>query len=522
MDKIFSQGLSKSQSKNEKQAQNNAKQYLHQTALDHGRIPPQATDIEEAVLGALMLEKNALTQVIDILKAKAFYKESHQWIYTAISNLFAKSEPVDLLTVTNELKSEGKLEAAGGAYYLSQLTNKVASAANVEFHAKIIIEKYILRSLITISSETIHDAYDDTSDVFDLLDKAEAKMFSISEENFRRSHDTMESLVKQSMDEIEQAKNHDGKLRGVPSGFTEVDRMTNGWQKSDLVVLAARPGMGKTAYTLSMARNIAVDHNIPVAIFSLEMSSVQLVTRLISSESKISADTLKKGTLKDYEWEQLNAKINNLISAPIYIDDTPSLSVFELRAKCRRLKEQHDIQIILIDYIQLMTAGMDNKSGNREQEISLISRSLKALAKELNVPVIALSQLSRAVETRGGLKKPMLSDLRESGAIEQDADMVIFIYRPEYYQIDNDEKGDTAGKADIIIAKHRNGALGEIRVDFIAKYARFQDPEDFSTMGLPAMDSENNEMSPNSDFDSGQPSTYTVPSKMNNDDETPF
>ncbi len=503
----------------QKRLKNQSAQFLHQTALDHGRIPPQATDIEEAVLGALMLEKQALTQIIDVLKPQAFYKESHQLIYAAIKSLFAKSEPVDILTVTNELKTNGTLESVGGAYYLSQLTTRVASAANIEFHAKIIIEKYILREMITVSSETIRDAYDDTSDVFELLDKTEAKLFSISEENFRREYESMESLVRMSMDEIEQAKDHEGKLRGVPSGFTELDRMTSGWQKSDLVVLAARPAMGKTAFTLSMARNIAVDHHKPVAFFSLEMASVQLVTRLISSESKIKADTLKKGNLKDYEWEQLNAKVTNLVEAPIYIDDTPSLSVFELRAKCRRLKEQHNIEIIFIDYIQLMTSGVDSKGGNREQEISMISRSLKALAKELNVPVIVLSQLNRSVETRGGLKKPLLSDLRESGAIEQDADMVVFIYRPEYYQIEADEKGPTQGKADIIIAKHRNGSTGEIRLDFIGQYARFQDPEDFTGMSLP--DDGSGGMAPNTGFDQ-PPSTITIPSKMNKDDDVPF
>lgn len=489
---------------------------LLQTAFsEHGRIPPQAVDLEEAVLGALMLEQNALTAVIDILKPEVFYKESHQEIYAAIHSLFAKSEPVDILTVTNELKTRGKLELIGGAYYITQLTNRVASTANIEYHARIISQKYIQRELITISSDIIKDAFEDTTDVFDLLDRAEQNLFAVSENNFRREYDTMQSLVREAIKDIEASREHEGNLRGIPSGFTDLDRITAGWQKSDLVILAARPGMGKTAFVLSMARNIAVDFNIPLAIFSLEMSSIQLVTRLISSETQLPADKLKKGNLESYEWEQLNAKIGKLVDAPLYIDDTPALSIFELRAKCRRLKAQHNIQFIIIDYIQLMSAGGDNK-GNREQEISTISRSLKALAKELNVPVITLSQLNRSVETRGGSKRPILSDLRESGAIEQDADMVLFIYRPEYYKIDQDEQGNpTRGLAELIIAKHRNGALADVKMRFIDKYAKFTDYEgaDFAIPGdIP------------SEYDYPSDNSYTFQSRMNDmsDDDQPF
>ncbi len=444
---------------------------------EHGRVPPQAVDLEEAVLGALMLEQNALTAVIDILRPEVFYKESHKIIYTAIQHLFSKSEAIDILTVTNELKSSGELEVVGGAYFITQLTGRVASTANIEYHARIIAQKYIQRELIRISSEIIKDAFEDTTDVFELLDKAEKNLFSVSENNFRRDYDNMQSLVREAIKDIQAARDHEGNLRGVPSGFTELDRVTAGWQKSDLIILAARPGMGKTAFVLSMARNIAVDFNIPVAFFSLEMSSIQLVTRLISSETMLSADKLKKGNLENYEWEQLNAKIGKLVDAPLFIDDTPALSIFELRAKCRRLKAQHNIQMVVVDYIQLMSTGVDNK-GNREQEISSISRSLKALAKELNVPVITLSQLNRSVETRGGSKRPILSDLRESGAIEQDADLVCFIYRPEYYKLDTDDEGNsTKGLAEIIIAKHRNGALAEVKLQFIDRFAKFIDYE---------------------------------------------
>ncbi|OQX78189.1 MAG: replicative DNA helicase [Bacteroidetes bacterium 4484_249] len=500
------------QGKVKKRIQRNA---LSQVFSEHGRVPPQAVDLEEAVLGALMLEQNALTAVIDILNPEVFYKEAHQAIYSAIHRLFAKSEPIDILTVTNELKSNGELELIGGAYYITQLTSRVASTANIEYHARIISQKFIQRELIRISSEIIKDAFEDTTDVFDLLDKAEQSLFAVSENNFRRDYFNMQSLVTDAIKDIEAARDHEGNMRGVPSGFTDLDRITAGWQKSDLVILAARPGMGKTAFVLSMARNIAVDFNTPVAFFSLEMSSIQLVTRLISSETQLSANKLKKGSLENYEWEQLNAKIGKLVDAPLYIDDTPALSIFELRAKCRRLKAQHDIQMVIIDYIQLMSIGGDTK-GNREQEISTISRSLKALAKELNVPIITLSQLNRSVETRGGSKRPILSDLRESGAIEQDADLVCFIYRPEYYKIDHDEEGNpTKGMAELIIAKHRNGALAEVKMQFIDKFAKFSDYEtgNFEMPGdIP------------SEYDYPQENSYTVQSRLNDmpSDEQPF
>lgn len=442
-----------------------------------GKMPPQAVELEEAVLGALMLEKDALNNVIDLLQPKSFYKEAHERIYTAIKSLFLKSEPVDILTVTNELKKTGELELVGGAYYISQLTNRVASSANAEFHARIISQKYIQRELIRVSTETIRDAYEDSSDVFDLLDAAEKNLFSIVDGNIRKEYDKMSSLIRLAINQIETAKDHKTGITGVPSGFTDLDRVTSGWQNSELIIIAARPGMGKTAFVLTVARNAAVDFKRPIAVFSLEMSSLQLVNRLLSSESELDGEKLRKGQIRDDEFEQLNAKIGNLAEAPLFIDDTPALSIFELRAKARRLKEQHNIQMIIIDYLQLMTSGSESKGGNREQEISFISRSLKSLAKELNIPVIALSQLSRAVETRGGTSRhPQLSDLRESGAIEQDADMVMFIYRAEYYQLTEDEQGNsTAGQAEIIIAKNRSGALTNVKLRFIGRLAKFAD-----------------------------------------------
>ncbi len=442
-----------------------------------GKVPPQARDLEEAVLGAMMLEKDAVSLIIDILKPESFYVQAHQHIFKAINNLFNHTQPVDILTVTEELRKMGELENVGGAFYVSELTNRVASAANVEYHARIISQKFIQRELIRISSEIIKDSYEDTTDVLDLLDKAEKNIYNITEKNLRRNYTPLNMLVTEAVKQLEKLKDNTLGLRGVPSGFKELDRITSGWQNSDLIVIAARPGMGKTSFVLSMARNAAVDFKKPVAFFSLEMGDIQLTTRLLSAEAQLPAEKLRRGNLERHEWEQLTSKIESLSEAPIFIDDTPALNIFELRAKCRRLKMQHDIQLIIIDYLQLMS-GSGDKGGNREQEISNISRSLKSIAKELNVPVIALSQLSRAVETRGGDKKPQLSDLRESGAIEQDADMVLFIWRPDYYKIDQDAEGRSLkGIAEIIIAKHRNGAITNVPVRFIDHFAKFESLE---------------------------------------------
>jgi replicative DNA helicase len=468
-------------------------------SLEKGKIPPQAVDLEEVVLGAMMIDKKGVDEVIDILHPDVFYKDAHRHIYEAIFNLFESSEPVDLLTVSAKLRKEGRLDQIGGDFYLIKLTQKVASSAHIEFHARIILQKYIQRSLIKISSEIIEEAYSEGTDVFDLLDNAEAKLYEVTQGNLKRSAETAQNLVIQAKKKIEEIANKEG-LSGIPSGFDKVDKLTSGWQPSDLIIIAARPGMGKTALTLSMARNIAVNSNIPVAFFSLEMSSVQLITRLISSETGLSSEKLRTGRLEKHEWEQLNVKVKALEKAPLFIDDTPSLSIFDLRAKARRLASQHKIRLIVLDYLQLMTAGGSQKGGNREQEISTISRNLKALAKELNVPVIALSQLSRAVETRGGSKRPILSDLRESGAIEQDADIVSFIYRPEYYKIDewdDEERTPTQGQAEFIVAKHRNGGLDNIRLKFIGQLGKFDNLDDFD-------------------------SPFEFQSKMNADGENPF
>ncbi|WP_432713303.1 replicative DNA helicase [Pedobacter sp.] len=492
-----------------------------------GRIPPQAIDLEEAVLGALMLEKDALSTVIDILKPEVFYQESHKKIFEAISILFQKSKPVDILTVTSELRNLGTLEMVGGAYYITNLTNRVASAANIEYHARIISQKYIQRELIRISSEIIQNAYEDTTDIFDLLDHAEKNLFDIAQNNLRRDTQKMDEIIKQSLATLEELRTKTDGLTGVPSGFTDLDRITGGWQPSDLVIIAARPAMGKTAFVLTCARNAAVDFQKPVVVFSLEMSSVQLVNRLISGETEIEQEKIRKGNLAEWEWQQLHSKIGRLTEAPLLIDDTPALNIFEFRAKCRRLKSQYDIQMVIIDYLQLMHGKGEGGGGNREQEIGSISRALKSVAKELNVPVLALSQLSRAVENRPGQngKRPLLSDLRESGSIEQDADMVLFLYRPEYYGITEDEQGRSqAGIGEVIIAKHRNGETGIVPLRFIGKYVKFADlEENFMPQNSFSMDPGAG-MIPSPDFDRPAGNVIIKPSRMDDmqDDDAPF
>ena len=457
----------------------NADQYGEKASvfsLQKGKLPPQAVDLEEVVLGAMMIDKKGVDEVIDILQPEAFYKESHQLIFNAIISLFEKQEPIDIKTVSFQLKKDGNLNSVGGDYYLIELSQKVSSSAHIEFHSRIILQKFIQRKLISISNDIIEDSYDETSDVFDLLDKAESKIYDISQRNLKKNTQSAEDLVLAAKKKIEEISKKEG-LSGIASGFGEIDRLTSGWQPSDLIIVAARPGMGKTAFTLSMARNITVENNIPVAFFSLEMSAIQLITRLISSETGLNSEKLRTGKLEKFEWQLLNVKVTNLENAPLYIDDTPSLSIFELRAKARRLSSQYGIKLIVVDYLQLMTLGSSQKSGNREQEISTISRNLKALAKELDITIIALSQLSRAVELRGGTKRPILSDLRESGAIEQDADIVSFLYRPEYYKIDewdDEERSPALGQAEFIVAKHRNGGLSSIKLKFINSLGKFE------------------------------------------------
>lgn len=451
---------------------------------DIGKTPPQAIELEEAVLGALMLEKDAYSIVSDILKPESFYEHTHELIYKAIQNLSLLQRPVDMLTVQEQLKKEGCLDEVGGAYYLAQLTGKVVSTAHLEYHARIVAQKYLARELIRYTSEVSGRAYDETSDVDDLMQEAEAGLFEISQRNMKKDVMQINPVINEAIELLNQAAKRSDGLSGIPTGFDKLDKITSGWQNSDLIIIAARPAMGKTAFVLSMAKNIAVNFKKPVAVFSLEMSNVQLVNRLIVNVCEIEGEKIRNGQLLEHEWHQLDHKIKDLYDAPLYIDDTPSLSIFEFRTKARRLVREHHVEIIVIDYLQLMNAS-GSSFGSREQEVSTISRSLKGLAKELNIPIIALSQLNRGVENRTGngadSKRPQLSDLRESGAIEQDADMVCFIHRPEYYKILEDAQGNSlVGMAEIIVAKHRNGSVGDVRLRFKGQFAKFCNPEEDS------------------------------------------
>lgn len=459
----------------------------------YGKVPPQAKELEEAVLGAIMLEKAAFDNVIEILKPECFYVESHQRIFRAMQGLAQKSMPIDILTVVEELRLREELEMVGGPYTVTRLTNTVVSAANIEAHARIILQKFIQRELIRISGEVIGDAYEDSTDAFDLMDDAESKLFEITNSYLRKNFESIDSVLIKTIQRIDHLREQTDDLTGVPSGFAALDKVTGGWQNTDLIILAARPAVGKTAFALNLARNAALtaNKNVPVAVFSLEMSAGQLVQRILSAESEIMLEKIARGRLEEHEYKQLHIKgIKRLASAPIFIDDTAALNIFELRAKCRRLKNKHNVGLIIIDYLQLMSGTNENRNTNREQEISKISRDLKGLAKELQVPIIALSQLSRAVETRGtkdSVKMPQLSDLRESGAIEQDADMVMFLYRPEYYDINANEFGESnKGETLVRIAKHRNGSLETIKLRALLHIQKFVewDGGDFST-GLP-------------------------------------
>lgn len=482
--------------------------------LEMGKVPPQALDLEEAVLGAMMLEKDAVISVMDLLKPEAFYKLGNQKIYSAISRLSSRLEPIDIYTVSQELKRTSELDEVGGPYYLTQLTLKVGSAAHVSFHAKIVAQKFIQRELIRISSDIQRNSFDESIDVLELLDNAQMDIFNLAEGNVKKEALKLDGIIKSAIELIEEAGKRTDGLSGVPTGFTALDRLTYGWQPSDLIIVAARPAMGKTAFTLSMARNMSVDHKRAVAFFSLEMGAVQLVMRLIIGETGIPSDKIKNGKLEPHEWTQLETRIKALTEAPLFIDDTPALSIFEFRSKVRRLKTQHDIQIVIIDYLQLMV-GPPETRGNREQEVSMISRSLKAIAKELNIPIIALSQLNRSVETRGGNKRPQLSDLRESGAIEQDADIVSFIHRPEYYGHTEDEDGNSLiGIAEIIVAKHRNGSVDDVRLRFQKEGAKFCDLDEDDFNAYPALQPQ--ATSPAAGMDSNA-QAFTVGSKMNSD-----
>ena len=457
-------------------------------SLEMGKLPPQAVELEEAVMGGLMLEKDAVIEIVDILQPESFYKEEHGKIFRAIVDLFSNNKAIDILTVSEQLRQHKTLEEIGGPAYLTQLTSRVASAAHIEFHARIVQQKFIQRELIRVSTEIQNKAFDESVDVNDLLDFSEGELFNVAQGNIKKEAAKMNVLIREAIVRIEDAAKQDGGMVGVPSGYVALDKMTNGWQPANLVILAARPAMGKTAFVLSMARNMAVDHGKGVAIFSLEMSANELVNRLISSEAELASGKIRTGQLAEDEWQKLEYRARRLEEAPIFIDDTPAISIFELRAKCRRLKRQHDISIVVIDYLQLMTGPPESK-GNREQEVSAISRALKGIAKELDVPIICLSQLNRSVESRPD-KRPQLSDLRESGAIEQDADIVSFIHRPEYYGFTEDENQmSLRGVAEIIIAKHRAGSIGDVRLRFVGEFTKFVELED-AFVGAPPADGE--------------------------------
>ena len=458
--------------KNFTPSQKNKEAYDDLTSLG-ATIPPQAIELEEAVLGALMLDKDSIVTVQEFITSKAFYQETHQLIFQAITDLSIELKPIDLYTVTDRLKLKKELAIIGGASYLAQLTQKVGSAAHIEFHAKIIAQKYVQRELIRAATKIQKQSYDESIDVTDLIDSAESEIFKVAEGHIKRDVQKSKDILAKTLATIEESSKREGGFSGLATGFTQLDKLTLGFQPSDLIIIAARPSMGKTAFVLSLARNIALDYNSGVAFFSLEMGAVQLMMRLIVVESGLDSRLLRGGQLSPEQWLHLGSSVEPLSNSPLFIDDTPALSIFEFRSKARRLKKQYDIKIIIIDYLQLMTGSIDNR-GNREQEVAFISRSLKAIAKELDIPIIALSQLNRSVESRTGSKRPQLSDLRESGAIEQDADIVSFIHRPEYYGMTTDEEGlPTAGMAEIIIAKHRNGATDTVKLRFRKEQARF-------------------------------------------------
>ena len=482
-----------------------------QTPIDnaYGHIPPQAVEIEQVVLGALLIDGEAFGVVSEMLHPETFYDPRHKHIFTAIQTLNMTERPADILTVREELLKMGKLEDAGGPMYLVELSSKVSSSASVEYHSRILAQKYMARQLISYASNIETKAFDDTVDTDVLMQEAEGALFELSQRNMKQDYTQIDPVVHKAYEILQKAAANSGGLTGIPSGLDDLDAVTSGWQRSDLVIIAGRPAMGKTSYALSVAKYIAVDYRIPIAFFSLEMSNVQLVNRLISNVCEIPGNKILNGQLTEEEWARLDQNIRKLEGAPLYIDDTPGLSVFELRTKARRLVKEKNVQIIMIDYLQLMNAtGM--RFGSRQEEVSTISRSLKGLAKELDIPILALSQLNRSVESRGdgdtkGIdsKRPQLSDLRESGAIEQDADMVQFVHRPEYYHIYEDNGRDLRGMAQIIIAKHRKGATKDVLLAFKGEFTRFANKEERVSGPVPGIDTggEIRESSLNGGFD---------------------
>ena len=449
---------------------------LDTLGLEMGNRPPQALDVEEAVLGALLIEPNCVDEAMGELTPNCFYSEKHRMIYEAMRTLVNEHAALDLLSVSQKLKDTGKLEAVGGTVFLVQLSQKVGAAAHIEYYIRILKQKCIQRELITASYEILKTSYDDAVNVDDLIDQAQTKVFAAIQNNVKKDVQEIGKVINDALEDIQKLQNSSG-LSGVPSGFESLDKITQGWQASDLIILAARPSVGKTAFVLNLARNAAVDFNMPVAIFSLEMPSIQLAKRMMVSETRLSADKFRGGEkIADWEWKQLDIQLTRLVKAPIYIDDTPSLPVMEFRSKVKKLVKQKGVRLIIVDYLQLMQ-GPSELRGMREQEVAAISRTLKATAKEMNVPIIALSQLSRQSENRqGSNRRPQLSDLRESGSIEQDADMVIFIHRYDYQGLS--ENADDIGRTQIIIAKHRNGAIADIDMKFRADEVRFVDLSD--------------------------------------------
>jgi len=445
---------------------------MRNTKNDLGKLPPQMLDVEESILGAALIEKAALMAIIDLLNPEDFYNESNSIIWEAIRDLFNKGNPVDMRTVVAALRKSGKIETIGGPFKVADLTAKVSSGANIEYHARLIQEASIKRKLINTASSVQNDCFEDTSDVFELLDKVQGQFDRIHSAYFKTNSIDSPTLYRQTIQKIVESRNDQG-ITGIPTGFKELDRITGGWQTPNLILIAARPSMGKTVVGVCCAMSAALEFKKPVGIFSLEMGANELMNRMIAAESEVDLEKIIRGSTSEFELSQIAAKSTRLMNAPIFIDDTPALSILELRAKCRRLKHEHKIELVVVDYLQLMRG---DRTGNREQEIASISSGLKGIAKELQIPVIALSQLSRAVETRGGDKRPQLSDLRESGSLEQDADVVAFLYRPEYYKIMVDESGfSTAGIIEVITAKNRNGRVGGVQLNFQGKYSKISD-----------------------------------------------
>ena len=470
---------------------NNSRRDQSPMEFTYGHVMPQALEMEKAVLGALMIDKDAYLEVCDLLRPESFYEPRNQMVYEAIQRLTIEGSPVDVLTVTDKLGKMGKLEEVGGPGYVAELSSRVASSANIEYHANVVAEKYLSRQMIHYVGVIGKKTFDETYEIKDVIQEAESILFELTQKNMKKDYSVLAPILDNAIKIVEKAHSNIGGLTGISTGYYKLDDMTCGLQNSDLVIIAGRPAMGKTAFALSLAKNIAADQKIPMAFFSLEMTDVQLANRLISNACGIDSKKLLSGQLDRIEWDRLDKHLGILTDAPLYIDDTEALSVMDLRTKARRLKQEHDIRLIMIDYLQLMTAsGM--RYNNRQEEVSLISRSLKGLAKELNIPVLALSQLNRGVESREGVegKRPQLSDLRESGAIEQDADMVVFLHRPEYYHIYQSENGeiDYRGKAEVIIAKHRKGATDTIMMVFRKEYTRFENLEDNMSWNDPPID----------------------------------